>query len=95
LDGARGYQQEKKRVGGRGHLFFRDNALVLEIALVTQEKLIYCASRVLLDVPEALRLLGVWGLVCTQWADLSQSVMFLNESSFVTSKTSRMPMAFL
>ena len=34
------------------HLFFRDNALVFEIALVPQEKLIYCARRVLLDVPE-------------------------------------------
>ena len=43
-------------------LFFRDNALVLEIALVTQEKLIYCAGGVLLDVPEALRLNVVWGL---------------------------------
>ena len=34
------------------HLFFRDNALVFEIALVPQEKLIYCARGVLLDVPE-------------------------------------------
>ena len=33
-------------------LFFRDNALVLEITLVTEEKLIYCARRVLLDVSE-------------------------------------------
>ncbi len=34
------------------HLFFRDNAFVFEVALVTQKKLIYCARRVLLDVPE-------------------------------------------
>lgn len=35
-------------------LLFGDDAFIFEIALVPQEKLIYCAGRVLLDVPEPI-----------------------------------------